>query len=424
MRYHTTGSLSEHIKQTPEGYLLCLDVPIARLGAQEYLPEEVPFEVEPGQETVKIYRMEADVFAGDAVASFEGKPVTLDHPEEHVTPDTWRELSRGLAQNLRRGEGADSDLLLADLLITDAEAIAAVRGGLREISSGYDADYEETAPGVGRQTNIIGNHIALVDRGRCGPRCKIRDTTTEIYMGKGPKPGFWDRIFRNPKVLKAMDEASAEAEKAPPKDPPAREGVTADDDRITALEGKLDEVLLALRALSGKGADEDPEQTGDEDPEKTGDEDPNETGDEDPDSGAGEDPRPTGDRKRARGSLTDGGRRVADKDTVRRAKIIAPGSAARVGDSLCAVMRHALRAAMNDKALAPAINNVLRGETLDKADCLTLDAAFVTASEIAGSVNNKRTADGLTRRVSDFGRSVTPEDINKANREYYARSKQ
>jgi hypothetical protein len=81
MRYHTTGSLSEHIKQTPEGYLLCLDVAIARLGVQEYLPEEVPISAE-GRETVLVYRMAADVFAPETIASFEGKPVTLDHPED------------------------------------------------------------------------------------------------------------------------------------------------------------------------------------------------------------------------------------------------------------------------------------------------------------------------------------------------------
>jgi hypothetical protein len=78
MRYHTTGSLSEHIKETPEGYLLCLDVAVARTGAQEYLPEEVPFPAE-GRESVLVYRMEADVFAPETMASFEGKPVTIDH---------------------------------------------------------------------------------------------------------------------------------------------------------------------------------------------------------------------------------------------------------------------------------------------------------------------------------------------------------
>ncbi len=42
MSYYTTSRLSERLEMTPEGYLLCKAVPIARTGALEYLPEEVP----------------------------------------------------------------------------------------------------------------------------------------------------------------------------------------------------------------------------------------------------------------------------------------------------------------------------------------------------------------------------------------------
>jgi hypothetical protein len=31
------------------------------------------------------------------------------------------------------------------------------------------------APSVRRQTSINGNHVALVDRGRAGPECAIKD---------------------------------------------------------------------------------------------------------------------------------------------------------------------------------------------------------------------------------------------------------
>ena len=64
----------------------------------------------------------------------------------------------------------------ADLAARTAAALTAQ--GVTEVSLGYDADYEQTAPGVGRQTNIIGNHVALVERGRCGPRCAIGDRQT------------------------------------------------------------------------------------------------------------------------------------------------------------------------------------------------------------------------------------------------------
>ena len=41
MHYYGTR-LSENIsKRDPEGYLLCLNVPVARTGAQDYLPQEL-----------------------------------------------------------------------------------------------------------------------------------------------------------------------------------------------------------------------------------------------------------------------------------------------------------------------------------------------------------------------------------------------
>jgi hypothetical protein len=67
MRYHTTSALSENIRITPEGYLLCLDVPVARTGVMHYLPEELPEEIaaHATEETVLVYRLPEDVFARD-----------------------------------------------------------------------------------------------------------------------------------------------------------------------------------------------------------------------------------------------------------------------------------------------------------------------------------------------------------------------
>ena len=48
---------------------------------------------------------------------------------------------------------------------------------------GYNAFYEQTAPGLGRQKDIHCNHVALVDEGRCGKRCAIMDGKI-VYEGK------------------------------------------------------------------------------------------------------------------------------------------------------------------------------------------------------------------------------------------------
>ncbi len=42
--FYTTEQISEHISKTPEGFLLCESVPIARVGDYEYSKDEVPIE--------------------------------------------------------------------------------------------------------------------------------------------------------------------------------------------------------------------------------------------------------------------------------------------------------------------------------------------------------------------------------------------
>lgn len=115
MRIRTTAKLSEHLEKTPEGYLLCREAALGRTGVMRYLPEEVGEEVTrgfTGREAL-IYRSDEEVFAPEALASFEGKPLTLDHPDEDVTPENWAELAKGIVSNVRRGQGAASDLMLA-----------------------------------------------------------------------------------------------------------------------------------------------------------------------------------------------------------------------------------------------------------------------------------------------------------------------
>ena len=150
LEFFTIEKLGPKQSMTPEGFLLCEEVPIARTGMMIYGPDETPIDAGPDG-LVKIFREEDEVFRPETVASAQGKPVTDDHPDEDVTPVTWKEKTVGIAMNVRRGVGAMDDLLLADLLITTEEGIELIQDGKREISCGYDADYEETAPGVGCQ---------------------------------------------------------------------------------------------------------------------------------------------------------------------------------------------------------------------------------------------------------------------------------
>ena len=175
--FFAAEQLGPHMSETPEGYLLCEAVPIARTGIQEYADIEFP-DLQAGPDgIIYVERAPEVVFAPETLASLLGKSVTIGHPKEFVTPATWAILTKGTVHNPRRGEGDQDDLLLADLLITDKFAINEVRNnGLRGISVGYDADYEQIAPGRARQTTIVANHAALVPNPRCGPVCSVQDS--------------------------------------------------------------------------------------------------------------------------------------------------------------------------------------------------------------------------------------------------------
>jgi len=416
MRFYANEQLSPRKSLTPEGFLICQNVPIARVGVMVYGEGETPVDIGK-DDIVHIERTEDEVFRKETISSFEGKPVTLDHPVDFVDPQNWKSLAKGIAQNVRRGDGPENNLLFADLLITDAEAIREVQSGLREISCGYDADYEQLEPGRGVQRNIIGNHIALVERGRCGPRCAIGDKETIAMAGKRT---VWDRIRT---AFKAKDEAALEEA--------LEEAKTADDvgeeEEAKKDKDKSETSDAALKALAKQVRDqgkilarlvkdsEEKEKSETEDEDEEGEE---EAADEDGEEGKGK----TADSIRAPTF-------AQWKDAMSRAEILAPGirlptldakaTPKKMRDALCGCKRRALDAASTGEH-ADRLQSLLSGQSIKSAPCATVDALFVAASEMVKSANN---AGGIRSAIStkDFGTATTAADINKRNRDYWGR---
>ena len=77
-------------RRTNDGYLVA-DVRCARAGCQDYAGAD--FGLVGG--TVTVYRPESAVFAKDSLATFAGKPVTVNHPPEMVTADNWKQYAAG-----------------------------------------------------------------------------------------------------------------------------------------------------------------------------------------------------------------------------------------------------------------------------------------------------------------------------------------
>lgn len=424
MRFYTVQKLGPKRSLTPEGFLLCEEVPVARTGEMLYGPGEVP--VEPGPDgLIRISRTPEEVFRDTTMASCMGKDTTLDHPDDFVQPSNYALLTQGVMLNPRRGTGLADDLLIADLLIKHPAAIRAVQEGeIEEVSLGYEADYEQVSPGRGVQRNIVVNHVALVERGRCGPRCAIGDK--EPQMAK-KKPTFLDKL----RALMKDAESEIEEEKKTGDEAPDDED---EDDDSPAKTGDAQSVLLktilkrmdaqdaAIVALGKRKAkDSEKEKTDDDDED---DPDKKKTGDDSDLT----DPETAGKLNQSEVDLYTGD---AAASIPSRAEILAPGIKLPTLDAkmatsdraaaLCKCQRKALDVAFQTDAGRAAIAPLLGGQKADfeKLSAGLVHAAFMGASEIIKAQNNGRAHDSVAK-TKDFGKARTVADINAANRKYWA----
>lgn len=418
----TTGLIGITRETTPEGYLLCRDVPVARIGTLMYGEGEVPVSAD-STGLILIQRGEDVLFDPKTIASFEGKPVTDDHPDDWVTPENWKELSKGFGKDVRRGDGHLSDFLVADLLITDKKTIQAVMDGKVEISLGYDADYIEISKGKGMQSNIMGNHFALVEKGRCGSRCSIGDSFMSTKTKK-KKVSIGDRI-RNLVKTKDADEAEkiakAVEDEAPDiqtedEDPEDESGTQTGDAAFQAemrnFMKTMDSRLMALEKKKTKDSD-DPEKKTEDEEEET----------ETTDNGDLTTPNPA-EKLDESGTQTYTGDSL--KEVISRAEILSPGYRMPTFDSVNngkavlnakrSVLKKAHATEDGQKAISPFVG---ANPDFDKLPAHTIDAAFAGASELIKQQNNmKGVRSGISTK--DFGKQpMTPAEINARNRSHY-----
>ena len=261
LRFYTIETISQNRSKTPEGYLLCEEATLSRTGTMLYKSDEVP--VAPGSDgLVTVVRYETDVFKPEAIASANGKSVCNNHPAEgqDITPENWRALEVGVILHPRRGTGEKKDCLVADLLIKDQEAIKLVESGKVQLSCGYDAEYEELKPGYAKQYDIIINHVAIVENGRCGPRCAIMDEDTL----KLNSPSGNTKTGKN-KMANGINTALSNLKDALNK----TTALTVDNDSITdtgsILAVALDNLTKRLDKIEGKLSTRDRRRRDDDD---------------------------------------------------------------------------------------------------------------------------------------------------------------
>lgn len=426
--YFTPQKLGPLRRLTPAGFLVCLAVPIARTGEMHYAEHELP-EIEAKDGVITVERLADELLCDRTIASFEGMTVTQDHPDDPVSASNWKEHAVGHAQNIRRGTGDQSGLLLADLVITDAKTVREMQGDdLPEVSAGYDAEYIQISPGRAEQRQIVGNHIALVKRGRCGPICSIGDS--HMADKKTAQTSFRDKMRKlfMTRDSEAFEKALEDAPEpdggegsaqhihvhlpggAKPDDEPAKPVTTEDDDMGAAIAEALkpfDERMARLEDIVLKLA-------------KAGEpeEDPQTTDADEPEDGEEEDGKP------AKPAMTTDSAGIAAEaqDTRARAEILSPGikfptldaAPAKARESLCLLRRRALRAAQ-DGEHAGIVNALLPGKDISRMTCDALAPAFIAASEmVKAKTGHSPATDGATS-------GGWAEAVNARNAEFWRR---
>jgi len=406
--------------ETNEGFLVCIGVPIARTGEMEYGPNETPLEPDETGKVI-INRTENEVFNKKTMASFEGKPITITHPTEFVTPENWSRLAKGVIQNVRRGEGDQKNDLIADLLITDIIAINLVKNGLREVSCGYEANYIQEGEGEGRQTRIIGNHLALVDQGRAGSSYAINDHKGKVIE----KMKLTDKIKAI--FAKAQDEAmKVAADEAPVEKKEEEKSKDALKEESPSLSA-YDELVKMCDALAEKvksmGESKDVEKKEDPKKEDAKDEEVNAS---------------LEDRLKALeasvAKLLEHESVAADKkedlesededfeestmtgDAISRIEILAPGMNTNVKNAKA----KALKTAYSTDEGKKVIDALTGGKpTFDSAELFMAASEVLKAKRSSDFSKTKQSSLTQDTESSPFKGAVTPEKMNEINEKFW-----
>lgn len=164
------------------GFLLVKGCPISSFGIFDYSAGQLGLPGDPNR-IVKVYRPESAVSDPEAIKSFMNVPLINDHEmlsgfkgDKGATAPEDYGVSGVLTSNVYYA----APWMRGDLKVFSREMQQLLQSGKKDLSLGYSCDFELT-PGIFEgqayevvQTNMRGNHIALVDEGRV-PGARVLD---------------------------------------------------------------------------------------------------------------------------------------------------------------------------------------------------------------------------------------------------------
>lgn len=230
---------------TKEGYLI--DRPIVTTtGIFEYKL--------PDGSIRRELRLPEDVFDKESLASYKGKPVILTHAGGRI--DTRNVSSEHIGTVLSEGY-QDGEDVRAEIIIHVPDVVE--RSGLKELSLGYECDFEEKPgewngqPYDAIQHNIRVNHLAVVHKARAGEKARLNiDGGEEILKGGKKMEG---NKFTPEQEAEFQEFLAWKAAKEGAATPPAN----ADEGEPAANPEKTDEEIIEqVKSHQDEGEPEDP----------------------------------------------------------------------------------------------------------------------------------------------------------------------
>lgn len=248
------------------GFWLIEGNPVSREGVFPYLGKTISPRLEPNK-VYQVYRPYSELSSPETLKSFDGIPFIEDH---EMLGDGFTSTDLRTPQGVLMNTRADSGMIVGDLKIFSDSMKESIRSGKKELSLGYKCNYR-LEPGVWNgqhydavQTDLRGNHIALVDKGRMGSAVRVYDWAFDALEIENKQPAKESSDMDDPKNKENKPGAPAQDESVDKR--------KIIDDIGGILKDKVDEeILRTILAKAEKlayNASEAGKATDEDDPDK------------------------------------------------------------------------------------------------------------------------------------------------------------
>lgn len=159
------------------GFWLIENNPVSKEGVFPYLGKTISATLEPDK-LYNVYRSFDELSKPETLKSFDGIPFIENH---EMIGDGFTSADERVPQGVLMNVRPDGRTLVGDLKIFSDALKTSIENGKKELSLGYRCNYR-IQPGEWNgikydviQTDLRGNHIALVDKGRMGSAVRVYD---------------------------------------------------------------------------------------------------------------------------------------------------------------------------------------------------------------------------------------------------------